>query len=110
MRQAGICAAACLHALDHHVERLADDHANARALAAGLGQIAGMAVEAPDTNLVYFDPRGAGMEAGALQAALRAEGISVSALGGRLRACTHLDVDAPMIQATLDSIRRLLRA
>jgi threonine aldolase len=110
MRQAGICAAACLHALDHHVERLAEDHANARALAAGLGQIAGMAVEAPDTNLVYFDPRGAGMEAGALQAALRAEGISVSALGGRLRACTHLDVDAPMIQATLDSIRRLLRA
>ncbi|HEY8613684.1 MAG TPA: threonine aldolase family protein [Roseomonas sp.] len=109
MRQAGICAAACLYALDHNIDRLADDHANARALAAGLSQIPGMAVEQPETNLVYFDPAGAGMGASALQAALREEGIAVSALGGRLRACTHLDIAAPMIGATLDAIRRLLR-
>src|SRR5262249_8887607 len=55
MRQAGICAAACLYALDHHVDRLADDHSNAKALARGLRQIPGVAVEEPDTNLVFFD-------------------------------------------------------
>jgi threonine aldolase len=69
-----------------------------------------MTVQEPETNLVSFDPAGAGMGAGELQAALRAEGIAVSALGGRLRACTHLDVEAPMIGATLEAIRRLLRA
>jgi len=110
MRQAGICAAACLYALDHNIDRLAEDHANARALAAGLRQIPGMVVQEPETNLVYFDPTGAGMGAAGLQAALRAEGISVSALGGRLRACTHLDVDAVMIGETLEATRRLLRA
>ena len=109
MRQAGICAAACLYALDHNVGRLAEDHANARALAAGLRQIEGMAVEEPDTNLVYFDPTGTGMAPAALQAALLAEGISVSALGGRLRACTHLDVQAPMIGEVLEAIRRIVR-
>src|SRR5690606_12414802 len=55
LRQAGIAAAGCLHALDHHVDRLADDHANARRLAEGLAE-AGVATEAPDTNMVYFAP------------------------------------------------------
>ena len=109
MRQAGICAAACLHALDHNVDRLAEDHANARRLAAGLGQIEGVAVETPDTNLVFFDPAGAGPGGARLQAALLAEGVAVSALGGRLRACTHLDVTAPMIDEALETVRRLLR-
>ncbi len=54
MRQAGILAAAALYALDNHIERLADDHANARKLADGLRQISGVRVDAPDTNLVYF--------------------------------------------------------
>src|SRR5205085_4087636 len=63
MRQSGVCAAACLHALDHHVDRLAEDHRNARTLAHGLGAIAGIAVEEPDTNLVFFDPSGAGLPA-----------------------------------------------
>ena len=84
-------------------------YARADALAAGLRQIEGIGVEEPDTNLVYFDPAGAGVGAEALQAGLRAEGIAVSALGGRLRACTHLDVSASMIPETLDAIRRLLR-
>ena len=61
MRQAGICAAACVYALDHHVDRLADDHANARALARGLSQIAGIEVQEPETNLVFFKPDGAGV-------------------------------------------------
>ncbi|WP_424133889.1 threonine aldolase family protein [Roseomonas chloroacetimidivorans] len=109
MRQAGICAAACIYALDHHIDRLADDHANARALAAGLRQIEGVTVQEPDTNLVYFDPAGAGLSAEALQAGLRAQGIAISVLGGRVRACTHLDVTARMIGEALEAIRTLLR-
>src|SRR5260370_18880587 len=61
MRQAGICAAACTYALDHHVDQLADDHANARALARALSQIAGIEVQQPETNLVFFKPDGAGV-------------------------------------------------
>lgn len=105
MRQAGICAAACLYALDHNVDRLAEDHANAKALSRGLRQIPGMAVEEPDTNLVFFDPSGTGIEAEALVKALRLQGIQLSMLGGRIRACLHLDVSAPMIEETLAAIR-----
>ena len=108
MRQAGICAAACLHALDHHIDRLADDHANAKALARGLAQIEGFVVETPETNLVFFDTTGAGFTADALSAALREQGIMISGLGGRLRACTHLDVTAPMIEDALAAIRGIV--
>ena len=108
MRQAGICAAACLHALDHHVDRLAEDHANAKALARGLAQIPGVVVEDPDTNLVFFDIRGAGMTVEQLQAKLQMRGIAVSGLGGRVRACTHLDVTAPMIEEAVAEIRTAL--
>ena len=108
MRQGGVCAAACLYALDHHVDRLADDHANAAALARGLSQIEGMVVEAPETNLVFFTPAGAGMAGDALCAALRRQGIAMSVLGGRVRACTHLDVTAAMIEETLGAIRGAL--
>jgi threonine aldolase len=108
LRQGGIVAAACIYALDHHVERLAEDHANAKALARGLAQIPGIAVEEPDTNLVYFDPAGAGMTGSQLVAALRMQGVQLSLLGGRIRACTHLDVTAPMIEETLSLIRAVL--
>ena len=70
MRQAGICAAACVYALDHHVDRLADDHANARALARGLSQIEGIEVQQPETNLVFFKPDGAGVTGDKMVAAL----------------------------------------
>ncbi|MDR3466386.1 MAG: threonine aldolase family protein [Xanthobacteraceae bacterium] len=109
MRQAGLCAAACLYALDHHVERLADDHALARKLAAGLSQIPGFEVQTPDTNLVFFDVAGAGLMAPHLIAGLRRHGILLGALGGRVRACTHLDIDEAMIDETLDTIRALAR-
>lgn len=108
MRQAGIAAAGCLHALDHHVARLAEDHANAAALAAALAAIPGVAVEAPETNLVYFDPAGAGVAPDAVAAALRARGILVSRLGGRLRACTHLDVTAAMAAEAAAAVRDVL--
>jgi threonine aldolase len=108
MRQAGISAAACLYSLDHHVDRLAEDHANARALARGLKQMPGVAVEEPDTNLVFFDPAGAGVAATDLISRLRAKGVHLSLLGGRVRACTHLDVSAAMIEEALALIRREL--
>ena len=110
MRQAGICAAACLYALDHHVDRLAEDHANARALARGLAQIPGVRVEDPDTNLVFFDVGGTGMEVVTLQERLLLQGVAVSALGGRVRACTHLDVTAPMVEEAVGIIRTVLAA
>jgi threonine aldolase len=110
MRQAGVCAAACIHALDHHVDRLADDHRNAKMLARGLRQMPGVAVEEPDTNLVFFDTSGAGMPPSELTSRLRREGVSLSVLGGRVRACTHLDVTEAMIEETLALIRRQLSA
>jgi threonine aldolase len=109
MRQAGICAAACLYALDHHVERLAEDHANAKALARGLAQIPGMRVEAPDTNLVFFDPSGTGLSAPMLVDRLRMEGVQLSMLGGRVRACTHLDVTAGMIEDVVHLLRAAIQ-
>ena len=94
MRQAGICAAACVYALDHHVDRLADDHANARALARGLSQIEGIEVQQPETNLVFFKPDGAGVTGDKMVEALRQRGVLLAMMDGRIRACTHLDVTA----------------
>jgi threonine aldolase len=110
MRQAGICAAACIFALDHHVDRLAEDHANARALARGLSQIAGIEVQAPETNLVFFTPDGAGIGGDGLVAALRQRGVLLAMMDGRIRACTHLDVSAAMIEETVGLVREIVRA
>ena len=111
LRQGGICAAACVYALDHHVERLAEDHANARALARGLAQIPGLAVEAPETNLVFFDTEGIGMTAGELAAGLRARGVLIStAARYRGRACLHLDVTAGQVEHALTVVRRVVLA
>lgn len=109
MRQAGIAAAGCLYALDHNVDRLKDDHANARALARGLAQIEGIAVQEPETNLVFFDARGTGIEAAALIGELAKRGILVSPLGGRIRACLHLDVTAAAVEETLAAVREIVR-
>ncbi len=111
MRQAGLCAAACLYALDHNVDRLAEDHANARTLASGLARVPGLVVEEPHTNLVFFDTRASGVTADSLAARVRQEGLSVSTVGPyRVRACTHLDVDAAGVESAVqiiaDAIRR----
>src|SRR4051794_8750456 len=74
MRQSGVCAAACIYALDHNVDRLADDHANARALARGLSQIEGVVVQQPESNLVFFDPAGSGVTGTQMVTALRQRG------------------------------------
>jgi threonine aldolase len=109
LRQAGISAAGCLYALDHHIDRLAEDHANARLLARGLAQIEGLAVEAPETNLVFFDTAGLGITAESLAARLRAEGVMVSTMGRtRVRVCTHLDVTRADIEEALAILRRVV--
>jgi threonine aldolase len=109
MRQAGICAAACVYALDHHVDRLADDHANARALARGLSQIDGITVQQPETNLVFFKPDGAGVTGDTVVAELDKRGVLLAMMDGRIRACTHLDVTASMIEETVGLVREIVR-
>ena len=102
-------AAGCLYALDHNVDRLAEDHANAKALARGLKQIPGVTVEEPETNLVFFDSRAAGIDVGnAGRRSCEARGILVSQFGGRIRACTHLDVTAAMIEETVAAVREIV--
>jgi threonine aldolase len=110
LRQSGICAAACLYSLEHNIDRLAEDHANARVLARGLAQVPGLVVEEPETNLVFFDTRGTGMTADALAERVRRAGVWLSTVGAyRVRACTHLDVDAAgiafAIQAITDAVK-----
>ncbi|HEX4259889.1 MAG TPA: low specificity L-threonine aldolase, partial [Acetobacteraceae bacterium] len=81
-----------------------------RALARGLAQIAGIAVETPETNLVFFDTEGTGIEAEALAERLMAEGVMVSVSGTyRARACTHLDVSAADIAEALEVMRAVVR-
>jgi threonine aldolase len=110
MRQAGICAAACVYALDHNVDRLADDHANARALARGLAQIKGMEVQQPETNLVFFKPDGAGVSGEKMVEGLRQRGVLLAMMDGRIRACTHLDITAAMIEETAGFVRDIARS
>jgi threonine aldolase len=109
LRQGGISAAGCLYALDHNIERLAEDHANARALAAALGRIEGLAVETPETNLVYFDTATTGHMAESLAAKMRAEGVLISTMGPtRVRLCTHMDVSRADIDESVAILRRVL--
>ena len=110
MRQSGVCAAACVYALDHHVDRLAEDHANARALARGLSQIEGIEVQQPETNLVFFNPAGSGVPGAKMVAELRQHGVLLAMMDGRIRACTHLDVSAGMIEETVGLVREIVRA
>jgi threonine aldolase len=108
LRQAGIVAAAGLYALDHNVERLAEDHANARTLATGLADIDGVIIdaEAVETNIVIFDVE----DAPGLVARLAEDGVEMSQFGPtRVRAVTHLDVDAAGIDRALHAVRDALR-
>ncbi len=106
LRQAGLSAAGCIYALDHNIDRLAEDHANARILARGLAQVPGLMVEEPETNLVFFDTSGTGLTADALATRLRQQGVLVSTVGPhRVRACTHLDVDAAGVELAIQAIQ-----
>jgi threonine aldolase len=104
MRQAGVLAAAGLHALDHHVPRLADDHANAARLARGLAAL-GIATNAPATNIVLFETP----DALRFAAAARERGVLVGPRDARwLRAVTHLDVSAADVDDALERLRAIV--
>lgn len=106
MRQAGIVAAGALYALTHHIERLAEDHAHAKILAQGLAEIDGIKVEPVETNIVFFDVCGLGMNADTFNTLLMKRGVRVSTPGKtRVRAVTHLDVSRAQIEEALDIIR-----
>jgi threonine aldolase len=94
-RQSGIVAAGCLYALDHHAERLAEDHENARALADGLAEL-GLEVVPPETNIVIFSAPEGFVER------MARHGVELSGTpDGRVRAVTHLDVKRDAIESAL---------
>jgi threonine aldolase len=119
MRQSGLLAAAASHALEHHVDRLREDHANARRLAAGLAGIEGVTFTPPATNILFVDLAPALVEArtaarwggehASLVDHLRARGILAIGLY-RLRFVTHLDVDAAAVDRAVAELRRAFGA
>jgi threonine aldolase len=101
-RQSGIVAAACLYALDHNVERLAEDHQNARLLAAGLAELGCQVIE-PETNIVIFAASDGFVEG------MARHGVELSGTpDGRVRAVTHLDVDRAAVEEALQAARDVL--
>ena len=109
MRQAGIVAAGCLYALDHHVERLQVDHDNARLLAQGLAAIPGLVITSRvDTNILYFDPAGAGISAVDFQAAMLERGVNFSRVREQMRAVTHLDVARDDVLQAVEAVEALV--
>jgi threonine aldolase len=106
MRQAGIVAAGARYGLQHNVERLAEDHANARFLAEGLAELDGVEIDPAtvETNIVIFDVPDARL----LHDKLAADGVEMSLLEGRVRAVTHLDVDRQGVEKALAAVRAAL--
>lgn len=108
MRQAGVIAAAALHALEHHRERLKDDHANARRLADGIRTINGLSIPlAVETNMVFVDIDPKLGTAGDVVARLKSHGVlALSTMPQRIRLVCHLDVHAEMIPRAVDALRK----
>jgi threonine aldolase len=112
MRQSGILAAAGIYALDNNVERMAEDHANARAFAGVLAQVPTIAVrpEEVETNIIIFDVGQTGWKAGDLTKKLMDEGIRMGAQSDtRIRAVTHLDVDRAGVMEAAEKLATLCR-
>jgi threonine aldolase len=106
LRQAGVVAAAAMYALDHHVDRLRQDHAMAQRLASGLQGLSGLAVRSVQTNIVFLDvSEGRGP---ALLAHLKAAGVLATGMLG-LRFVTHMDVDADAIDHAIAAIRAFIQ-
>ena len=102
MRQAGVIAACGLYALEHKVDRLAEDHARARRLAEGLGEIDGLAVRSA-TNMVFVEPREE--ECAPLADHLRVRGVEIGRQHPRIRLVTHLDIDDDGIERAITAFR-----
>ena len=114
MRQAGIIAAAGLYAFRHHVDRLADDHANARFLTDELATIPGVRlVRGPvETNILFFDVAGTGLNAGEVEAGLNRHGVRMDGYGTEtvIRAVTHLDVSRADCERAVAALRAVCAA
>ncbi|MCP5366565.1 MAG: threonine aldolase family protein [Hyphomicrobiales bacterium] len=113
MRQAGILAAAGVYALDNHVDRMAEDHDNARRLWDGVAALPGVRMAHPDvpTNMVFFDVSETGRAAADIGADLRGHGVRIGIQGPDLmRAVTHLDVDRAGIDGAVQALGAVLAA
>jgi threonine aldolase len=111
MRQAGYLAAACLYALDRHVDRLAEDHVHAKRLAAAVAGVPGFKLTPPqvETNLVWFEVGSPWASARDVANRLKEKGILVSALGTNvIRAATHLDVTREQCERAAEAITSLI--
>jgi len=111
MRQVGILAAAVLHALDHHVDRMVDDHENARFLATEVSALPGVEIdlEATQTNIVYLDVAGVGRTGAEMEAELLHRDVLAIALGPtRLRCVTHLQVDRAGCEQAVAAFKEIL--
>ncbi len=112
MRQVGYLAAACLYALDRNLERLAEDHANAKLIAAAVAEVPGFKLLPPDveTNLVWFEVSSPWASARDVANRLKEQGVLVAALGRNVvRAVTHLDATREQCQRAADAIRNLAK-
>ena len=113
MRQAGVLAAAGLFALDHHVQRLAEDHANAQRLARGLAAVPGIRPdrETVETNMFYIDVTGTDRPAEDIADRLGAQGVLANAYpaSGRMRFVTHLGIDEGDVDEAIEAMSRLVK-
>ena len=111
MRQSGILAAAGLYALDHHLDRLAEDHRRARLLAERAGEIDGLEPVPPETNIVVLSILRDDLDAATIVARLAERGVRLSMFSStRLRAVTHLDVDDDDVHAAMDALAEVVAA
>jgi len=113
MRQVGIIAAAGIYALDHHLERLREDHQNATRLAVGLKEFKGVSIDPRhvQTNIVIFDLAGTATRGSQLAESMKREGVLIHAIGKtQIRLVTHLDVTAEDIEKTLKVFEKILGA
>ncbi|MBT4487047.1 MAG: threonine aldolase family protein [Rhodospirillaceae bacterium] len=111
MRQAGIVAAAGVYALENNVARLAEDHENARSFSRDIAQIPGIKLifDRCETNLVFFDVSETGLDAATVEQRLKARDVRIGAMGPyRMRAVTHLDIDAEQLSEAASVLREVV--
>ena len=113
MRQAGIIAAAGIYALENNVERLADDHANARLLASGLREIAGIELlnDTPQSNMVFFSVENAGLSVPEFLLEIERRGVNMCPIApGQIRAVAHLDITSTDVETALGVVESVVGA
>jgi threonine aldolase len=111
MRQVGIIAAAGIYALNHHLERLKEDHHNAKRLAVGLKEFKGVSIDPKhvETNIVIFDVTNTGMTGAQVAEAMKKDGVLIHAFGKtQIRLVTHLDVSGEDIEIALKAFKKVL--